>query len=62
MGISGVQQSASLDMLKQALNVQQSSAQQMLSAQQQSSQSAQKDGDGDHGVEPGKGQFINVTA
>lgn len=62
MGISGVQQSAALDMLKQALNVQQNAAAQMLTSMQQSGQSLKNDGDGDHGVEPGKGQHVNVLA
>lgn len=62
MGISGVQQQASLDMLKQAQNLQQSNANRMLAAMQKTNQSVQNDGDGDHGVEPGKGQHINTRA
>ncbi|MCF8567666.1 hypothetical protein LLE49_23380 [Alicyclobacillus tolerans] len=62
MSVSGIQGQAAISMLRNVLNTQSQAAQQLINGLNQASQSVQRDGDGDHGVEPGKGQHINTTA
>lgn len=55
MSIGAVSSASSMQQLLMA-------QQQQSTQQQQAANGASKDGDGDHGVEPGKGQHVNVTA
>ena len=55
MNISSVGQQVSMSLLQQQQSLQNSAAQNQKSA-------SAPDGDGDHGVEPHKGQSINLLA
>ena len=63
MDVSGAQNAAQSSVLRQVLGMQtNTSTQQVAKAQQSSQNLQQQDGDGDHGVEPSKGQHIDVRA
>ncbi len=57
--VSGVQSQVGLGLLQQALQSQQNAANLMIQSQQQTNKTISQDGDGDHGLEPQKGQNIN---
>ena len=60
--VQGIGSQIGLGLLQQSLQSQQVAASQMIQGQQQMAQKIAQDGDGDHGIEPHKGQQINALA
>jgi hypothetical protein len=60
VGVSGVMQQAAVSTFKQMENLNQTIAKQLTKSMQQTSQAIQQAGN--HGVEPGKGQHVDVRA